>query len=257
MLSRWAAVLATALCLPAVAQEPGWRVIPPDPTAGEDFVILAGGTTGSSPAFVDSSRVDALGDLLTLRAFVSTAGFSVNGNYRASGVTRVATAGNYSIAFQPTVNSSPSSARALGSIAIAAAQGPAAPSFRNLSGNWFATDEPGWGINIVQGDSGALFGVWLTFRPDNIGSGATTGNGLWLVMPSGRWLTPTRFRGVLYVLTGSPVTRPFNASDRTVVAVGAASLTFVSPTEADFEADAGYELFPDFSKRKRVTRFAF
>ena len=120
---------------------------------------------------------------------------------------------------------------------LVVAPAPAAtPAHRGLSGNWFDPAGPGRGLNIVQGVSGALMVVWLDHGSDIF---FTTPNTLqepsWQVVPSGRWVTPTLYRGHLYRAVGSPANHPWNPDAQLSQPSGFVSLRFVSATELVFD----------------------
>jgi hypothetical protein len=76
---------------------------------------------------------------------------------------------------------------------------PAKPTY-DVTDLWFNSQEPGWGLNLVQHPTNVVFGVMYTYdvsrRP------------LWLVMPGGRWSTSLRYEGDLYLVTGPQYNQP-------------------------------------------------
>ena len=253
------ALLALALVVlgaQAFAQQP-WRVYPPVPTAGEPFVIQYEAATGQGPDFVRRASVTQQGATLVYDIDVETAGFSAGGAYRASTVVPGLTAGQYQVVVQSRVDSASGPAVPLGTISIAPAQGPAAAAYAGLSGNWFDPNESGWGMNIVQGDSGALFAVWLTYLPIFEGDAGGRKDGMWLVMPAGRWISPTQFRGLLYATSGTAASRPFKPGDLAVTPAGYVSLELSSATQATMKAGAAVGLFAPFAKEAAIRRFQF
>jgi hypothetical protein len=99
---------------------------------------------------------------------------------------------------------------------------------QTYQGLWWAApagSESGWGLNIAhQGDT--LFGTWFTYDFD--------GSGMWIVMPSATRMGPGVYGGLLYRTTGAPFNDfPTNALVNEI-AVGSATLTFASPTQATF-----------------------
>lgn len=258
-MTRAAAILAIGLLL-AAAQAPAqsWRIYPPVPTAGEPFVIQHEGATGNGPDVVRSASVSVQGSNLTFSVDVEVVDFSAGGAYRASTLVPGLAAGQYQVVLQRRFNSTDVPAASLGTITVAAAQEPAQPRFRDLAGNWFDPAESGWGMNIVQGDSGSLFAVWLTYLPvfqGNIVGGRQ--DGMWLVMSDGRWLTPTQFRGLLYATVGSSISRPFNRNDLVVTPVGYLTIDLSNVTQATMKAEAGVGLYAPFAKEAVIRRFQF
>jgi hypothetical protein len=232
-------------------------ILPATPVAGEPFVIQYQGFTGGSPSIVRSAAVFSDGQSVTLAVHADDAGFAVPGSYRVSRIVPGLNAGTYQLRLRLRNSYGGDIESLAGSVTVTPASAPATPLHRNLSGNWFNADEAGWGINVVQGDSGALFGVWLTYLPVYTASDSVRQNGMWLVMPEGRWLSPTEFRGLLYSTTGPSISRPFDAGAISATPVGYASLRFTSSGEAQFRAEAGVGLYPYFTKEESIRRFAF
>lgn len=143
--------------------------------------------------------------------------------------------------------------RVQGSVTVSAGV-QAVPAFTGLSGNWFDPAGPGRGLNIVQGASGALFVLWLDHGiPPNWDFPAPHSPS-WLVMPSGRWITPTTFRGLLYSSRGSPANQRWDPAALTSAPFGFAALTFSNANELSLDAD-----FVDTPLKRTATlkRFAF
>jgi len=258
------AIAIAGAALQAVAQTSPFRVLPASPFAGEDFVVIAIGSTPSSPVELESATLALSGGTLELVAHLSGGDFSVNAPYRAAAVTRVAQSGSYPVNMRVSFLGAPLFAGPIGTVAIQPSSGASLPQYSGLTGNWYHTNEPGWGLNILQNGSGQLFAIWLTYQPATPpDSPRPRLPNLGLVMPSGRWISPTQYRGVLYATFGSPVTQPFVASDSRVVPVGFASLEFVSASEARFTAEGGLQisrsfgLSPDFAIDKVVKKFLF
>lgn len=260
-----AGLLATvATIAQAQVPPPQWRTMPAAPSAGEPFVVQYDGPGGGQVS-VTGSSAQLQGSSLVLRidlagSFFATAGFPIRG----SAVAVVPDAGSYMFSMIRAF-AVPDSPVTLGTIAIGPSVGPAAPAFRNLSGNWFDPAQSGSGFNIVQGDSGQLFAVWLTYAPEDPPTGTTGQPGRWLVMPAGRWISPTEFRGILYDTTGPSISASFDPSLLAVVPVGFADLRFADAQQVEFSAQVGYgtqgtvvmSLLPVIDKHATLHRFQF
>jgi hypothetical protein len=83
---------------------------------------------------------------------------------------------------------------------------------------WWNPNESGWGLNLVQHPSRAIFGVWYTYEMD--------GTRTWYVMPSGTWSDSTTYTGSLFTTVGPPFTAPFNPGQVESRQVGSATITF-------------------------------
>jgi hypothetical protein len=131
---------------------------------------------------------------------------------------------------------------AFAALAASAALGSAAQvgPDRDYTDMWWNPSESGWGISIRQklpvgGDEttrDALFSFWYTYDPRAIDprSGGTGNVPLWIVMPGGQWVTPTRYTGTMYVLSGTPYFMPWNFGERQMTAIGTYRFDF---TDAD------------------------
>lgn len=98
-------------------------------------------------------------------------------------------------------------------------QYPAAPyELADYSGLWGAADEPGWGLALQQGPSGRLFGELLLFDSDS--------QPQWFTLQAGRWITATRWSGLVVRSTGAPWTSTFYVPSVPYAVVGAASIDF-------------------------------
>ena len=263
VLQRVLPVLPALLAGSALAQSP-WRIYPPTPAAGEPFVIQYEGTTPGGPTRVRSAVVSVQGSTLTYDVEITENDFAVPASFRASTVVPGLAAGQYQVVLKRAGGFGGPIASILGSIQVTAAQGPAQPAFRGLSGNWFDPDESGWGMNIVQGDSGALFAAWLTYLPVLPSESFTQRSGMWLVMPEGRWISATQFRGILYSTAGTTVSRPFNPVDLAVTPVGYVSLDFSGSTQVAMKAEAAvvgldspFALYTPIVKEASIRRFQF
>jgi hypothetical protein len=84
--------------------------------------------------------------------------------------------------------------------AIAAYLGSAAAPTVDYTDLWWNPTESGWGLNLIQHPSRAIFGVWYTYELD--------GTRTWFVMPGGSWTSADTFTGALYATNGPRVQRP-------------------------------------------------
>jgi hypothetical protein len=139
----------------------------------------------------------------------------------------------------------------------------ASPARRDLTGNWFNRDESGWGLNIVQGDSGKLFIAWVMYQPyDDIYSphpSVYPTYGHWLIVPDGRWLTPNTWRGIAFQTRYVAL---FDADDPKLLQAtpaGYVEVSFTGANEATFRgrfvAEATVE--PMIEKQASLRRFEF
>lgn len=101
----------------------------------------------------------------------------------------------------------------------------------NVQGLWWASppgSESGWGVNLTQ-QGEILFGTWFTYDRD--------GNGMWLVMSSGRRTGTNSWSGALYRTTGPAFSSTvFDASKVAHTAVGNASFAFSDADNGTFTA---------------------
>ena len=91
---------------------------------------------------------------------------------------------------------------------------------------WWNPNESGWGLNLTQHASRAIFGVWYTYEAD--------GTRTWYVMPGGSWTSANTYVGALYTTAGPAFTAPFNASDVEARQVGSATITFSDANNGTF-----------------------
>jgi hypothetical protein len=130
--------------------------------------------------------------------------------------------------------------RRLLAIALLAAALPAAAQAvpeRNFSDMWYDTAESGWGLSFTQHDrTNQVYAVWYTYdprEPDPAGQFKP----LWIVMPGGVWVTPTRITGPVFVTTGSPVTQAWNTSNLKLDSVGTFTIQFNDSSSGTFTFD--------------------
>lgn len=253
MRRAWPVALACLWLVPAFAQ--GWRILPSSPSAGEPFVVQYEAYTASSPAWVHRASVEVQGSVVTYTVIATEAGFSVPGFYRASSVVPGLEAGQYELRLRRPIPAGLSETT-LGTFAVGAPTGEPSPQYASLSGNWFHPEESGWGVNLIQGDSGKLFAFWLGYQPV-VGNDPPAREPTWLVMSDGRWLSPTHYRGILYESRGTSMSLPFDRSQLVVTPAGYASLRFLGPTEVEFEAQAGVGTHALVQQAKTLRRYRF
>jgi hypothetical protein len=170
---------------------------------------------------------------------------------------------------------------ALAALAATAALGAAAQVVRptiDYTDLWYVPGEEGWGISIRQkvpvgGNENtvdALFSVWYTYDPRAVDPASPGGTGnvpLWIVMPGGSWITPTRWTGDMYVLYATPYTEPWSTAQRRMTKIGTYRYDFTEPHRATFTyaidppagvpaTDPAFGL-PAQSGTKRIERLPF
>ena len=97
---------------------------------------------------------------------------------------------------------------------------PATPLY-DVTDLWYNAQESGWGLNLIQHSSQVVFGVMYTYDASR--------RPLWLVLPGGRWNTPTQFEGDLYRATGPQYNNPtFDPNRVHIVRIGTMTLDFSS-----------------------------
>jgi hypothetical protein len=142
----------------------------------------------------------------------------------------------------------------------------------NYSDIWYNASESGWGVTFTQHPSDKVEAVWYTYDPREPDS-AVSGNfkPLWIVMPGGTWVTPTRFSGTVYVTLGTPFSQPWafpnGLPPSDVSPVGTFTFDFTSASTANFtysivvpaglaSTDPAFNL-PSFSGTKAISRQVF
>ncbi len=242
------AALLASLALGAHAQAP-LQVFPTnfDLHAGEDFVVQFNGNTGSSPALVEATSSSVSGQTLTLHVDVREFGFAVGAVYRAGVVANVPFAGIYSVTLERGSGVGVQRAENVTTLTVGSARAPASPQFRNLSGLWWNPNESGTGASITQADSGQLFLVWYAHRPI-IGSGGLEGTRTqpyWLAMSTGKWISPTEYRGVLHETRAAGLNNAYVASEARTFPKGMATLRFLAPDRVELMAEADLDSTSD------------
>jgi hypothetical protein len=256
-------MLAAAAFAAAAQSADQLFIAPTDPAANEDFVVQFYVFTGGSPTNV-LARETVVGDgFIRFIVTVGSAGFSVPGASRLSFVQKLGNPGLYQVLVRPQYSVASLNNFNLGSVTVGPPIVPAAPAYRNLTGLWWAPDEPGWALNITQGDSGQLFALWYIYRPvESINSDTTSpATSVWLSMSSGIWRTPTEFRGVLYESAGTSVNLPYNGAQLNLFGAGVATIRALSADRIEFEGNVVIATrggsFQPVAKRKTLQRFVF
>lgn len=188
-----AAVLFASLAVGAAADT--LTVMPARPSAGEEVEILIGAENSCGPpAFVTTQvYVEALSGTpviaitTQLRSDVDCAALTTT---PIRSLLTLPRGGSYRVDFQRMTPSILRPIQALGPVSVADEIPPAEPAFRNLSGLWWDPTRPGRGLDVSQGESGRLFVFWYTYGEDRAGT--------WLSLSSGRWISPTEYRGLVY-----------------------------------------------------------
>jgi lysyl endopeptidase len=109
---------------------------------------------------------------------------------------------------------------------------------------WWNPSESGWGLNLVQHASKAMFGVWYTYELD--------GSRTWYVIPGGSWVNANTFTGTLFTTSGPPFNGPFNPSEVEARGVGTVTLTFTDANHGTFAWSVD-----GMSGTKSITRQSF
>jgi hypothetical protein len=109
---------------------------------------------------------------------------------------------------------------------------------------WWNANESGWGLNLVQHPSKAMFGVWYTYGLD--------GTRTWYVIPGGSWVNANTFQGTLYSTSGPAFNAPFNPAQVEARGVGAVTLTFTDANHGTFAWSVD-----GLSGSKSITRQSF
>lgn len=137
----------------------------------------------------------------------------------------------------------------------------------NWTDMWYDTAESGWGLSFTQHRvSNQVYAVWYTYdprEPDPSGQFKP----LWIVMPGGTWISPTRISGPVFVLTGTPVQQPWAGSNLQLDSAGTFTISFTDSGSGTFTYDihapanavSGSPAFnlPPMSGTKPITRQPF
>ena len=151
---------------------------------------------------------------------------------------------------------------------LTAAFGAAAQAVpeQNWSDMWYDTAESGWGLSFMQHrETNQVYAVWYTYDPRARDSSGF--RPLWIVMPGGKWTTPTSITGDVYVLTATPVPQPWVPGNLKIDPVGTFTISFSGSGSGTFTYDVhapanavsgmpGFGL-PALAGTKAITRQSF
>ena len=137
----------------------------------------------------------------------------------------------------------------------------------NWSDMWYDTAESGWGLSFMQHrESNQVYAVWYTYDPREADP-AGQFKPLWIVMPGGTWVSPTRISGSVFVLTGTAVQQPWVGPNLKIDSVGTFTIAFSDSSNGTFTYDirppasaaSGSPAFnlPAMSGSKPITRQPF
>ena len=256
MRMRAALLLAAWSAMPLAAQETPVRILPATPQAGEAFAII--GTYGFNRSAVFASttarREGSVIEVSQPQVFGSSApnrwsryGATVAGLEAGTYTVR---AGHFLTEYGVYLDGTPPVDLPITVVPGTAAQ----PLHRDLDGNWFDPAQPGWGINLVQGESGALLAIWLTYGELFFSSGRAL-ESEWIAMPAGRWTTPTTHRGLLYQSAGTRLGQSPVDSDASPVGLG--TIEILGPDRMRFSFIRATIMGTWFEGRSTLQRFAF
>lgn len=244
------AIASLVLCLGALLGAGGvlaqsYGVLPPDPVAGEEFVVKIITGFHGVDRVTGPVKAEIVGNSIVLSRDLERPAAEGVHTVRIPGLP----AGTYATAFSshPSVPAFP-----VGTVIVRPVAAPPAPP-RGLTGNWFDPQESGWGLNILQGESGQLFIVWFDYEPNVEGAAPQMRtSSTWSVVPGGRWLDGSTFRGVAY--KAHTARNPdYRYLVPTVSPAGSVSVTIESADEITLRGTLG--LTPtDIHKFKRLRR---
>jgi len=232
------------------------RLMPDAPVAGEDFLVVFEGTVGWTPAIVVDSTIVVQPDSQIFFS-ISLGGGSTSAepsDFRAIKPLNLSP-GTYQL-----------NVRIFGTftwivsrtIVIPPPPPTISPQYRTLTGLWWLPSESGSALNLTQSDgTDKLFALWYTYLPD--ASADVTAN-TWYNMSSGRWTSPTEWRGLLYGAVGPRLNGTFSPSMVGLVPVGLLTIRASSPDSITMDAQVfapSVPPIPQISKTKTLQRYAF
>jgi len=225
---RWRQAIA-ALVLAANAPAIAVELLPSQPRAGQDFVLhftaYIGCGVATTPTLSVSDSTIAISYREADACYLLPPGFYMNllANVPQPGTYRV---------IQKSLNTS--STRDEGLITVLPSNPAATRTSTSLAGLWYVPSQPGWGLNVAEGQSGQLFLTWFTY-------GYTGGTGnynysspYWFFTSGGRWTSPTEFTGILAQGQGTDFSRPFDPNYFMTRPAGTATLTVTGPDTLTF-----------------------
>jgi hypothetical protein len=255
-LPRFAALLL--FCTASVAQN-RLAIVPERPVAGEPFVIEHTGDGRRALNYLrQRSTVTVEGSDITFALDFTGPGIGspkfpdlpdlVMRTYLAQQMAVVPGAGTYRLS-----RSIDGVRDSLATIAVDPPRPAAAPQWTNLSGNYFAPDENGAGVNVVQAASGQMFVAWFTYASLEFQALVPGYPSSWYVVTGGKWISPTEFLGVMHDAYGTPFERTYDAARFTARPVGVMSLKFADRNVVDLDA----QFTSGIRKQKRLGRQQF
>ena len=230
-----------------------FRLIPEAPVAGEDFLFVFDGVVGWTPANVVGNDVVVNPDKTIFYTIAVSGGedSSAVSNFRAVKAMNLAP-GTYNVTVRIFGTFSWFVFR---TIEIPPPPPTITPQFRALTGLWWLPSESGSALNLTQsGDTNKLFALWYTYLPD-ASSGVTANT--WYNMSSGRWVSPTEWRGLLYTATGPRLNGSFSPSAVGLQPMGLMTIRALSPDSIEMDAQVFSGALPQISKTKTLQRYAF
>jgi hypothetical protein len=253
-MSRLFALFLVLFALDAAAYDPTGAYYPADPAEGEQVLFQSTVCAGSGPIWMDSASASVEHGKLSFAMSFASVDFAVpfcTSGYVASpalpaGRLQV----EYSLDWSQTIAHG-----SLDDLDVRALE-EVAPRYRKLSGNWFDPATSGTGVNFVQNaNSGRLFAAWLAY---NVTPGyAPPGEAGWLVMPGGRWLTSTRWRGLLYQTKARGANFPWDSKQFSIYPIGYITLEFETADAVKFDATLIHPTAGQFSVSSNLRRFLF
>jgi hypothetical protein len=107
---------------------------------------------------------------------------------------------------------------------------------QNWSDMWYNAAESGWGLSFMQHkETNQVFAVWYTYDPR--APDVTDFKPLWIVMPGGKWTSPTSITGDVFVLTGTAVQQPWVPGNLKLGSVGTFTISFSDSSNGTFRYD--------------------
>jgi hypothetical protein len=232
------------------------RLFPDSPVAGEDFMIVFEGTVGWTPAIVTGSSIEVQSDNQIFFSINVGGGETSSdaSDFRAMQAVNLAP-GTYQLTVRVFGTFTWFVVRTL---VIPPPPPTISPQFRTLTGLWWLPSESGSALNLTQSnETGKLFALWYTYLPDQ--SASVTAN-TWYNMSSGRWTSPTEWRGLLYTATGPRLNGTFAPGLVGLQPVGLMTIRAASPDSITMDAQvfpASVPPIPQISKTTTLQRYAF
>jgi len=222
-------VLAAAAATTTHAQ---LRTYPASPRAGQEFVVQIAATGGCGAASPVRGEVE--GTVISLVYEEAGACFPTRPpEPPVNVVVRVPTAGSYLVRERGQYQGRVSVSREHGQITVQAASNATRPA-HSLAGVWNMPSEPGWGVNIAEGDSGQLFVTWFTYGRFISGTRALAS---WYVASSGSWTATNEFSAPFYWTQGPVLGGAFDPAQVRLLPIGQMTITVHSPDSITFSVE--------------------